>query len=520
MDIEILPGYLMIPTNQMASQKLVARFTKSGATAKEVNWVSADPNIASVNIDGQVVAKAIGQTIVTASLTNGSGSATVKVFVYDINDYKFRIELKDKGPVTYSFNRPAEFLSSRTVARRLAYNIPIDSSDIPISSFYLQQIEKAGVSIVAQSKWLKTVSVHCSDSGAYNRIKILPFVQSVSLVWTGKKDTASYFKTLVNFHPSRSLPRTISNEAEYGAAWDNININKGQYLHSAGYKGKGMEIAVLDVGFYNFKANNALRNVSVKGAKSFLYEFADPYARGNHGTAVTSCMATNQPTTFVGTAPEAEYWLFVTEDETSEYPIEEDYWVAALEYADSAGVYIANTSLGYKDFDNTSLTHRFEALDGKTTHAAKGASVAAQKGMLLVVSAGNDKTYVATPADSPDVLTVGAIEKSGSISTFSSNGMTTDGRMKPDVLALGTSVALIGPNGMVSSGSGTSFASPILCGMIACLWQAYPKLSNNEIISVVKRSSNRYLTPLLPYGNGIPDMEKAMAIAKSISDEK
>lgn len=417
-------------------------------------------------------------------------------------------------------NKPEEFLSPRTIQRRRNFSIPIDSADIPIAPTYLQQIQNLGAKIVTQSKWLNTVTVHCSDSIAYNKMMGLPFVQSVSLVWVGTKDTASYFKTLVASKPITAFPRTVQEAVDYGVAWDNININKGQVLHDAGFKGNGMEIAVMDVGFINLKNNPALKNISIKGAKSFLFDWSDPFARGFHGTAVTSCMATNQPKTYIGTAPEASYWLFVTEDETSEYPVEEDYWVAALEYADSAGVYIANTSLGYKDFDLKTLTHSFAALDGKTTHAARAANIAAQKGMILVVSAGNDKTYVATPADATNVLTVGAIEKTGNISSFSSNGITFDGRMKPDVLALGTNAAIIGQTGLAATGSGTSFAGPILCGMVACLWQAFPNLTNMEIMNVVKASADRYLNPVLPYGNGIPNMEKAMQLAQSISNSK
>lgn len=517
--IEIVPGNIRIYKTQTFPQRLAAKQKDAQQTPVQVKWTSSNPNIATVSSDGFVTGRSSGQTEIMATMTNGAGTATIKVVVYDLSDYKFRIELKDKGPVNYSLTKPQEFLSARTIERRAKYGIPIDSADIPISKTYLTQIENAGAKIVVQNKWLSTVSVLCSDSVAYDKLKALPFVKNVSMVWMGLKDTTAYFKTLVKTNPI-SIPRSVKDAAYYGTAWDNININKGQVLHDSGFKGSGMEIAVMDVGFYNFLSNPLLKDISLKGAKSFIYETPDPYAMGNHGVYVTSCMATNQPNSYVGTAPGASYWLFATEDENSEYPIEEDYWVAALEYADSAGVFIANTSLVYKEFDKDYLTHSFSVLDGKTTQAAKGAALAVKKGMLLVVSAGNDQSYVGTPADGVDVLTIGAVERSGNISSFSSKGMTTDGRIKPDVCALGTNSALVSTTGTLVSGSGTSFAGPTMCGMIACLWQAFPKLSNKEIINTIKQSADRFLAPALPFGYGIPDMEKAMAIAKRISDGK
>ena len=518
-EIEILPGVMRLSKNQTAPEKLTARLKNSPAVPINVNWTSANPLIATIDNSGKVAAHSVGETEIKATLIGGKGTGVMKVIVYDVSDYKFRIVLKNKGPVNYSLSRPTDFLSARTVERRNRYSIPIDSADIPISPQYLTQIENTGAKIVAKSKWVNTVSVHCSDSAVLEKIKTLPFVQSAALVWTAAKDTSAYFKTFVNY-ATPTPKRSVQDAAYYGSAWTNISINKGQFLHDAGFKGAGMEIAVIDVGFVNIPQNAGLNTINIKGAKSFIYERSDPYAEGNHGVSVTSCMAANKPNLMVGTAPEASYWLFMTEDETSEYPIEEDYWVAALEYADSTGVFIANTSLGYKEFDAGVSNYTFEDLDGKTTHAAKGAAMAAQKGMLLVVSAGNDRSFVGTPADSPDVLTVGAIQSNLAISTFSSYGFTKYGYVKPDVVALGTGAAVMNINGQPANANGTSFASPILCGMAACLWQANAKLSNKEIINVIKQSSNFHTSPGTPFGYGIPDMEKAMQLAATLSATK
>lgn len=510
-DIEITPSVIHVANDKKYTKQITATI-KNSSTVVNITWTSANTSIANVNQQGFIAGLAPGTTEITATVSNGGASAKVKVVVYDTLDYKYRLVLKNRGPVQHSLNNPSAYLSARAIARRNKMNIAIDSSDIPISAQYLSQIENAGGKIVAKSKWLKTVSVQCHDAATLDKLKTLPFVLEGELVWTGKKDTAAFFRKEIAT-TAFTHPRSVHTPEIYGDAWFNISIVKGQFLHNAGYKGNGIQIAVLDAGFTNLKNNPALNNINILGAKSFVQEKHDPYATGNHGVYVTSCMATNRPGTYIGTAPEAGYWLFMTEDESSEYPIEEDYWVAALEYADSAGVDVVNTSLGYDEYDPPARSHVYGDLDGKTTQAAKGAKFGAAKGMVLVVSAGNESRFVGTPADSPDVLSVGAIDRNLSIAAFSSYGMTVDGRIKPDVVALGARTAVIDLAGNSVQGSGTSFAGPVMCGLAACLWQAYPKLSNREVITTIIQSSNHYTVPLLPYGYGIPDMEKAMQIA-------
>lgn len=510
-DMEITPSEIYVPNDKKYTKQLTAT-VKNAPAGVTLTWSSANTSIANVNQQGFVAGLAPGITEITASASIGGASAKIKVVVYDTLDYKFRLVLKNKGPVPHSLNNPSAYLSARSIARRNKMGIAIDSSDIPISPQYLSQIENAGGKIVAISKWLKTVSVHCHDAATHDRLKALPFVLDGQLVWTGKKDTAAFFRKTITATVA-TPPRSVHTDETYRDSWYNISIAKGQFLHNAGYKGNGMQIAVLDAGFTNLKNNPALSNINILGAKSFVHEKTDPYATGNHGVYVTSCMATNRPGTYIGTAPEAGYWLFMTEDESSEYPIEEDYWVAALEYADSAGVDVANTSLGYREYDAPARSHTYGDLDGRTTQAAKGAMFGAAKGMVLVVSAGNQASFVGTPADSPDVLSVGAIDRSLNIAGFSSFGVTVDGRIKPDVVALGARTAVIDLAGNSVQGSGTSFAGPVMCGLAACLWQAYPKLTNREVITTIIQSSNRYAAPLLPYGYGLPDMEKAMQIA-------
>lgn len=514
-EMDLTPAEIHLPGDAQSTMQLSAKIKNTNTTAN-VRWTSANISVATVSQSGEVKGLTPGETDIIATAVDGVGTAKAKVIVYDTSDYKFRVVLKDKGPVQFSLNNPSAYLSARALARRNKMSITIDSSDIPISAQYLTQIQAAGGLIVAKSKWLKTVSVHCHDMATLDRIKALPFVKEATFVWTGKKDTVQFFKKTIA-HSNATIPRSVTSSEYYGSAWDNINIHQGEALHNAGFKGSGVQIAVLDNGFTNITSNQGLNNINILGSKSFIYEVSDPYRSGNHGVSVTSCMAGNKPGTFVGTAPEASYWLFKTEDEESEYPIEEDYWVSALEYADSVGADVTNTSLGYKGYDAPARSIEFSDMDGATTQAAKGAAFAAKKGMIMVVSAGNDRSWVGTPADSPDVLTVGSITRSLSISTFSSFGMTPDNRIKPDVVALGSSTALIGVSGTPSYSSGTSFAGPVMCGLVACLWQAFPKLTNREIIVAIRQSSSSYAAPALPIGYGIPDMQKAMLIATTLS---
>ena len=268
-----------------------------------------------------------------------------------------------------------------------------------------------------------------------------------------------------------------------------------------------------------------LDNLDIKGYKGFVYENEDMFNRANqHGLNVLSCIGTNKPMQFVGTAPEASFWLLGSEDARSEYPIEEDYWAAAIEFADSVGVNVVNTSLGYNSFDYPAKSYTHEDLTGRTALISRAADAAAKKGILVVISAGNsgDSEWekITPPSDAFNILTVGAVQKDSVIAPFSSRGLTEDLRIKPDVMALGQGATVVGDNGLVTYKSGTSFSSPIMCGMVACLWQAFPALTNKEIIEVVRQSSDIYDHPNKDYGYGIPDMKKAMEIAQQLVDKK
>ena len=480
-----------------------------------VEWSVEDPRIAGVTPTGLVWPKGAGITYVFAKLLNGKGQAKCKIIVTDGNDYKFRLVLKDKGKSDFQLGNPEAFLSRKSIERRRKRNIPIDESDLPISNTYLKAIAEIGGTIVAKSKWLNTVSVNVQDQFLIDKYKALPFVKEVILVYVGKRKQSTQKASYID-NPQSGSSVDLGKSIDYGTAAMNINTVKGEVLHRQGFRGAGMDIAVIDAGFLQLKNNPAFNDVRIKGAKSFVYENDDPYSVDNHGVWVTSCMAVNKPGSYVGTAPEANYWLLRTEDSDTEYPIEEDYWTNAIEFADSVGVDLVNSSLTYSDgYSYHTKSYTANDMDGKTALASRAANFAFKKGMFIVNCAGNEEKWVGTPADSPSVLTLGSINSKGNPDYFNSWGMTADGRIKPDVMALGGGASVVSISGNPELRSGTSYASPIICGLVACLWQANPKLSNYDLLDVIRKSAKQSSKPALPSGYGIVDMQRAMELAGS-----
>jgi subtilisin family serine protease len=311
---------------------------------------------------------------------------------------------------------------------------------------------------------------------------------------------------------------TAEGENYYGEAFRQIGISNGHKLHEAGFRGQGMTIAVVDAGFHNVDKIESMKNIKILGTRDFVDPNHDIFSEDSHGEGVLSCMAMNAPKVMVGTAPEASYWLLRSEDARSENLVEQDYWAAAVEFADSVGVDVLNASLGYYSFDDKTKNYELRHLDGKYALISRQASKIADKGMILVCSAGNSGSgtwkKVTPPGDADNVLTVGAIDKDLHLAPFSSIGNTADGRIKPDVVAMGYASHIMGTNGSMRTANGTSFASPIMCGMVTCLWQALPNLSAKEIMDLVRASSDRADYPDNIFGYGIPDMWKAYQSAK------
>lgn len=442
----------------------------------------------------------------------------------DNYEYKYRLQLKDKGTEKKTY-KASELLSERSIARREKQGVKLDERDYPISEKYLKKIEKEGGRIVAKSKWNSTVAVHLSDSTLIEKLEQLPFVESATMVWRGTMESQNTADSIPFYPIAPTKLDSIITDTEYGAAYTNIHILNGDKLHENGYRGQGMLIGVIDGGFRNLSKIEYFDNTKIIGQKGFVDGAEDVFDQSNqHGTNVFSCMATNKPKKFIGTAPEAEYLLLNSEDSRSEFPIEEDYWAAAIEYADSIGVDVVNTSLGYAKFDDPMPPATHDVLDGKKALISRSANMASKKGIIVVTSAGNsgksEWRKITSPADAEGVLTVGAIKADSVAAPFSSVGLTADLRVKPDVMSLGVKSAVIDEKGNLSQKNGTSFSSPIMCGIVACFWQAFPTLTNYEIIDIIRESSNEYDNPSVKYGFGIPDMEKAMVLAQKKVESK
>ena len=423
--------------------------------------------------------------------------------------YKYRVTLADKAETIYSLDEPEKFLSARSLERRQRQGIRIDSTDLPVCESYIHRLVEQGGKYLSSSKWNNTVLLQTSDEAAAGRFLENSFVKSVKKVWVSP-DTV--------FPPNRNRKKEVKNvwskrSDYYGAGAGQIKMHRGDSLHAAGFRGKGMQIAVIDAGFYNVDVMKCFKKLKLRGVHDFVNPRSDIYAEHNHGLKVLSCMATDVPHVMVGTAPEASYWLLRSEDNDTEQPVEEDNWAAAIEFADSVGVDVVNTSLGYYAFDDSAYDYRYRDLDGRTSLMTVSASMAADKGMLVVCSAGNSGMdswkKITPPADAEHVLTVGAVDSLRMNAPFSSIGNTADGRVKPDIMAQGMRSSVMGTDGGTSFANGTSFAAPIFCGLATCLWQACPWLTVRQLIDVIHRSGDRADCPDNIFGYGIPDVWKA-----------
>ena len=423
---------------------------------------------------------------------------------------RFFIEFKDKQHNAHSISNPSTFLSAKAIARRAKYGIIIDSTDIPISQYYIDSVYKIGVSIHARSKWFNGVIIGTKDDSLYNQIKALGFVKSAK-----ELDRIIPNKGFEKFNEAQQPinARSIAN-TDYGDSYNQQHQIGCDCLREQGFKGSGMTVAVLDAGFPNVDwipaLDSARNNGQILGGYD-LVEMNDViYDDHRHGTMVLSCMAGNIPGQLIGTATDASYILLHTEDNNQENIIEEYNWVAGAEYADSAGADVINSSLGYTQFDNDLLSHSYADMNGDVAPASVGADIAFDKGLLVVVSAGNSGAdswyYISSPADGDNVLAVGAVDSGGVVTDFSSRGPAVDGSIKPNVCAKGQNAVASDEWGNITQVNGTSFASPIMAGAAASLWSAFPNKSNLEIKAAIEESAHLFSNPDGDYGYGIPNL--------------
>ncbi|MBO9639535.1 MAG: S8 family serine peptidase [Siphonobacter aquaeclarae] len=439
---------------------------------------------------------------------------------------KYLILFKDKANTPYSVDRPLEFLSKRSVERRLKQNISLAERDLPPNPAYIQAVREKGAKVWYKTRWANGVLVECTPE-QLQAIQTLDFVKGYdgNIALNAVSATKTAAKPGTN---SIDVPLPVSsnlaNPLNYGFSQTQIGQMRVDSMHARGYRGEGMWVAVIDNGFISVNSQAAFKHLfdenRILGTYDFVANNTNVYDQGTHGNSVLSCMAAYLPGQLIGTAYKASYLLLHSEDNSGEKRQEEAFWLAAAEYADSVGVDVINSSLGYTTFDNGVGDYTYQDLNGDKALSTRAADWAAQAGILVVVAAGNEGNdawkYLTVPADADSVIAVGAVDAQLLRAGFSSVGPSADGRIKPDLSAMGYGTVITNPaNGQVSGGAGTSFASPLLAGMATSFWQAYPYLTNMEVIALLKRSATQAGNPDALLGYGVPNFLKAAEATRS-----
>lgn len=428
------------------------------------------------------------------------------------------IKFTDKPSADYFFENPNLMLSQKSLDRRLKYGIELTLQDIPVEETYVNQIEDTGINPIAISKWFNGIFAWCTEAQIL-QVEAFSFVSEVESLVRNSTNVNSG-KVFSGVQESQNITSKFLQPeyVDYGATETQVKQIKLDYLHDLGFTGEGISIAVLDNGFPGVNTQDGFAyirdNGQIKATYNFVTQNEDVYnVSGTHGTVVLSTIGGYIENQFIGTAIDADYYLFITENNQHELPDEEINWIAAAELADSLGVDVINTSLGYSEFDDSRYNYTYTDMDGATTYITRGAQFAAERGIMVVVSAGNSGSsewhYITAPADGVDIFTIGAVRNDNVPASFSSYGPTSDGRIKPDVDALGSNAAIIRPNGTIDYGSGTSFSSPIMSGAMACLIQAFPETHPSTLRQNVRESAHLFNNPTDQMGYGIPDFSEA-----------
>lgn len=437
----------------------------------------------------------------------------------------FYVQLKDKNNTPYTIHEPETFLSERAISRRKRLGIAIDSTDLPVNPAYIQQIADKGVKIHSTSRWMNGITILCSDTSVVSQIRAFGFVSFVE--YTGLEGENSIqlskiSKTTASVSSQKVVHNTTTESIPYGSTKSQTEQINADAMHQEGYFGQGIEVAVIDAGFKSVDVNRAFdslrTNHQLLDTYNVIYPDSNVYIAHEHGANVLSIMSGNLSGEFLGIAPKASYRLILSEYSPTEYLCEVDFWVRAIEYADSTGSDLVNSSLGYAYFDDSNLNFSYADMNGEVSRASRAAEMAANKGMVICASAGNEALhtwkYIGSPADADKILAVGAVESDSTNSTFSSFGPASDGRIKPDVSAQGTSTSYVNYNGTVTYGNGTSYSSPIIAGAMTCLLEYIYKnnkvLQIEDLLDIVRANSHFYYSPDPQQGYGIPDFGKIM----------
>lgn len=451
--------------------------------------------------------------------------SAILINIGTINAHKWAIYFKDKNNSNFSINNPEEFLSSRAIERRQKFNIAIAEEDLPVNISYVEQLQVLGATVFGTSKWLNCAIIEPNSESVISEIEQLSFVEKViqitedniDIPFKNKRDEITYNK--ISKEPSYTVN-------EYGYGYEQINQINGIGLHKRGYTGQGVLISIIDGAFQDANNLDVFEHLRERNGIIFTRDVVYPGASvyestAHHGTAVLSCIGSKIKNTMIGTAPDADFALIRTEDEASENLVEEYNLAIGLEVADSLGSDIVNISLGYSVHGN--LNHTYDEMNGRQIVSSYAAYRAVEKGMFICNSAGNNRDleewpWINSPADTPEVTTVGAVDFDGYIAYFSSIGPNANGVPKPEIVAPGVNVAVVMPFNEYAQASGTSFSSPILCGMAACLIQAFPTVTPQTLKQMIVETGSYYNNYQIDYGYGIPDFEKVFLNNSIISE--
>ncbi|MDO3694564.1 S8 family serine peptidase [Wenyingzhuangia sp. chi5] len=430
------------------------------------------------------------------------------------------VYFKDKPNAQTYLSNPLSMLSKRAIDRRNRQNISITTQDVPVDEFYVLSVKNSnGITVKATSKWLNAVHVYGSETAITN-LQNLTSVDSIQFANKNLAVINTSTSKLSKVFKINKFDDEVTSIYNYGEATNQTEMLGVEKFHQENIKGQGIQIAIIDAGFYGVNTAGAFShlldgnetNGEILGGYDFVHAATDYYAftGTTHGTKVLSTIAAIKENEFVGTAPKASFYLFVTEDDANETPLEESLWVQAAERADSLGVDIINTSLGYSEFDESKYNYTYADMDGETTFITRGANIAAQKGMVLVNSMGNSGNdtwhYLTAPADAENIISVGAVDANENMVSFSSFGPSADNRIKPETLAQGGNVFVVNEENQVGISNGTSFSGPIIAGAVACLWEMYPNKTSLEIRQMVMEHSKDYLNPTDQRGFGVLNM--------------
>ena len=440
---------------------------------------------------------------------------------------RYVIYFVDKNNSTYSVNNPEAFLSLKSIERRQKNQITIEESDLPVNQAYIQQVEALGIDVFYTSKWLNAALVEATPA-KITEIEGLPVIKKVEFAAPGSK-LGSRVAASTKSETSHLLAK-VNKENNTDLTNIQNSLLAIPHMHQLGYRGEGMLIGVFDSGFQEVDNLSYFGHLFTDNRIKYTFDYVNNnqnvFVADDHGTQVLSCVGAFDENLLIGTAPGAEFALCITEDVSSEFRIEEYNWIFAAEKADSLGVDIITTSLGYNTFDDPTMDYATTDMDGQTAIISIGAQRAADKGILLIVSAGNlgnDASWkiITAPADVDRVITVGSVTIDTLKTTFSSVGPTADGRTKPDVVTLGAGV-VVGYDEVLDrpvGSSGTSFSTPMVAGLAAGIMQAFPDKNRNEILQMIKDAGHLSDNANNDLGFGIPSFTRARNLIVGIEDK-